>query len=310
MSYKYNREIEIKLKKFEVYLRSKRYALDTIRQTRNYAGVYLSWLDSINQEAEEIDYSRFTDFVFQLKKNKSLNLSKRIILAVRHYYESLEIDINPAWGVHIKSKRASVLNDVVEYKSLMKLYEDYQSTTDRQKRNKMILGILIYQGISTGELQKLEVSHVKLSQGKIYIPSHGQGNSRTLSLDAMQLLELQEYINQVRPRMLSSIESERPGRKPKAINPIIKERLFFSESGNHIIKQSLYHMFRSIKKTYPKINSGKIIRSTVIAHWLKTKDIRIVQYMAGHRWVSSTERYDLRNLESLKSSLNKYHPLK
>ena len=69
-------------------------------------------------------------------------------------------------------------------------------------------------------------------------------------------------------------------------------------------------MFRSIKKKYLNISSGKIIRSTVIAEWLKTNDVRIVQYMAGHRWVSSTEKYNLANVEALKESLKKHHPLK
>jgi integrase/recombinase XerD len=56
--------------------------------------------------------------------------------------------------------------------------------------------------------------------------------------------------------------------------------------------------------------SAKIIRATVLAEWLKTIDIRTVQYMAGHRYVSSTERYYVMNLEELKDSLNKYHPMK
>ena len=110
--------------------------------------------------------------------------------------------------------------------------------------------------------------------------------------------------------MLANITAYRSGRKPNKINPIIKDKLFFSENGNDNIKQSLYHMFRAIKKIHPKITSGKTIRSTIIAEWLKTKDIRIVQYMAGHRWVSSTERYNVFNLQELKDSLKKHHPLK
>ena len=110
--------------------------------------------------------------------------------------------------------------------------------------------------------------------------------------------------------MLSNIKAQRPGRRPKKVNPIINEKLFFSEVGSERMKNSIYHLFRSVKKLNPKISSGKIIRSTVIANWLKTKDVRIVQYMAGHRWVSSTERYDVLNLEGLKESLKKYHPMK
>lgn len=310
MNYKYKGDIEKKLKIFDQYLRSKKYAVDTIRQTRNYAGVYLEWLEREEKKAEDIDYQAFTDFIFQLKKEKTVNLTKRIILAVRHYYESLEIDKNPASGIHIRGSRKSILNDIVPYSELLELYNSYQTLDDRAKRNKIILGLLIYQAITTGELHQLEPRHIKLKEGKIYIPGHGNTNSRTLELEATQLLELQEYLLVIRPRMLANITAYRSGRKPNKINSIIKDKLFFSENGNDNIKQSLYHMFRAIKKTQPKITSGKTIRSTIIAEWLKTKDIRIVQYMAGHRWVSSTERYNVFNLQELKDSLKKHHPLK
>ena len=309
MDYKFNTEIEKKLKAFEKYLRSKKYAIDTIRQTRNYAGVYLKWLEEHKLIAEEIKYKRFMNFIFQLKKNRSINLVNRILLAVRHYYKSLDIDKNPASGIHIRGTRKSILNNIAPYSQLIKLYDSYECLDDRAKRNKVILGLLIYQAITSGELHQLEPRHIKLKEGKIYIPGQGKTVSRTLGLEATQLLELQNYLLVIRPRMLVNVTAYRSGRKPEKINPIIYDRLFFSENGNDDIKQSLYHMFRAIKKTYPKISSGKIIRSTVIAEWLKTKDIRMVQYMAGHRWVSSTERYNVFNLKELKDSLNKHHPL-
>ncbi|WP_222943951.1 hypothetical protein [Pedobacter sp. N36a] len=48
---------------------------------------------------------------------------------------------------------------------------------------------------------------------------------------------------------------------------------------------------------------------SVITEWLKEKDLRTVQYMAGHKYVSSTERYQTTTLEDLKEALNKHHPL-
>ena len=310
MSYKYKGEIEKQLIEFEKYLRSKKYAVDTIRQTRNYAGVFLEWLEQEGKKVEHIEYQEMTDFIFHLKKEKSVNLVKRIILAVRHYYESLGIDKNPASGIHMRGSRKSIINDIIPYAELTELYNSYQILDDRSSRNKVMLGILIYQGITTGELQKLEPRHIKLQEGKIYIPGHGSSNSRTLKLEASQLLELQEYLLVIRPRMLENVKAYRPGRKPVEINPRIYEKLFFSERGDTSIKQSLYHMFRAIKKNYLKVASGKIIRSTVIAEWLKTYDVRIVQYMAGHRYVSSTERYQVTNLRELKESLKRHHPLK
>jgi integrase/recombinase XerD len=309
-NYKYTGEIEKKLKCFDKYLESEQYAVDTIRQTRNYAGVYLRWLEAIEMTVEEVDYKRFIDFVFQLKKENTANLTKRIILAVKHYYNHLDIDINPASGIHIRGQRNSILNDIVSYTDIIELYNTYQTLSDRSKRNKVILGLIIYQGITTGELHQLEPNHIKLKEGKIYILGSGNTKSRTLELEAIQLLELQEYLLVIRPRMLENITADRSGRKMNKINPIVYDKMFFSENGNKNIKPSLYHLFRSIKKNYPRIKSGKVIRSTVIAEWLKTRDVRVVQHMSGHKWVSSTEKYNVYNLKELKESLEKHHPLK
>ncbi len=68
-------------------------------------------------------------------------------------------------------------------------------------------------------------------------------------------------------------------------------------------------MFSFIKKIYPKINSVKVIRA-IASLRLKKIDIRKVQYMAGQRYVSSTERFNAMNMQELNDSLNKYHPMK
>jgi integrase/recombinase XerD len=52
------------------------------------------------------------------------------------------------------------------------------------------------------------------------------------------------------------------------------------------------------------------IRASTITNWLKHYNLREVQYMAGHKYVSSTERYRMDTLEDLQKELEKYHPLK
>lgn len=51
------------------------------------------------------------------------------------------------------------------------------------------------------------------------------------------------------------------------------------------------------------------IRSSVITNWLKHYNLRELQYMAGHKYVSSTERYRMDNLDYLQKELEKHHPL-
>jgi len=48
--------------------------------------------------------------------------------------------------------------------------------------------------------------------------------------------------------------------------------------------------------------------ASVIINWLKHYNLREVQYMASHRYVSSTERCRTDNLEDLQKELEKYYP--
>jgi integrase/recombinase XerD len=80
--------------------------------------------------------------------------------------------------------------------------------------------------------------------------------------------------------------------------------------GSRNIKNSMHHLFRALQRIYPQIKNARQIRQSVITHWLGSKNLRQVQYMAGHRWVSSTERYQQNNIEDLQKDINRYHPLK
>jgi len=69
-------------------------------------------------------------------------------------------------------------------------------------------------------------------------------------------------------------------------------------------------MFKAIQKTNPEIMHAKQIRASVITNWLKIHNLRQGQYFAGHKYVSSTERYQLNNLDNLQTKLEKHHPLR
>jgi len=68
-------------------------------------------------------------------------------------------------------------------------------------------------------------------------------------------------------------------------------------------------MFKGLQRENPQVKSPKQIRASVITWWLKNYNLRQVQYMAGHKYVSSTERYQLNNLDKLQGRLEKLHPL-
>jgi integrase/recombinase XerD len=71
----------------------------------------------------------------------------------------------------------------------------------------------------------------------------------------------------------------------------------------------MQHMIRQLQKLNPKIINVNQIRSSVISFWLQRYNLRQVQYMAGHKYVSSTERYRVLNTDDWQSELQRHHPM-
>jgi integrase/recombinase XerD len=295
------------LDQFRQYLERKGYAPNTIRQYINYAGLFLEWIHQEELQADHVRYNDLLVFIHQLKeKNLSTSHINRVLLSIRYYYYHLSGTgtgagnqvTNPAANLHLKGTIRRVVHDVVSFTDLERIFTNYRTKDHRDKRNKVILGVLIYQGLTTEELHRLEVGHVDLQNGRLYVPGNRRRNSRTLPLYAVQVLDMEGYIKRIRPRLV------------KMVGFGSTDQLFISMEGSLDLKSSLHHMFRRLKRIYPEIKSAGQIRQSVITHWLKTHNLREVQYMAGHRWVSSTERYQQNNLEDLQKDINRNHPLK
>ena len=74
------------------------------------------------------------------------------------------------------------------------------------QRDTVILGLLVYQGMDSGEIVKLETGHINLSEGKIYIPGSRNSSSRTLRLQASQILPLKTFLEETRPALFGEAE--------------------------------------------------------------------------------------------------------
>jgi len=286
------------MKFFETYLQEKGFAKATIYQHCRYYGQFLEWLEAQQISPEDCSYNDLLSWIDRLKQNgDNIKLINRKLLSVRHWFSFFQLKnkeaANPAAGLHLKSSRKRLVSGIVSFDNLEKLYQSYPVTDDRTLRNKVILSLLVYQGITTDELHHLETGHVKLREGKIKVPGSRRSNGRVLHLQALQVLDLQQYLLTVRPKLTSEKEGQ----------------LFLSMEGSTELKNSLHHLFRALKQTNPGIKSAGQIRRSTITYWLKNHNLRQVQYMAGHKYVSSTERYQQNNIEDLQKEVGRYHPL-
>ena len=214
------------LQELETYLKKQDYEINTIRQFKNYTAYFFNWRD--NNGLEQINYNDLLVYiVYCREQGNSTKLINRKLASIRKYYEHLQSNgealNNPAAGLFLKGKRSSIPHNLLDKEELKQLYENYQAYDLRTARNKIILSLIIHQAISTKELHSIEPQSIKLKSGKIEIQGGKHSNGRTLELEANQIIELQEYLNETRPEILKAIKSNQSRPARKAENPDFKQ---------------------------------------------------------------------------------------
>ncbi len=289
------------LQDFETYLNAEGQRLNTKRGNINSVGNFLDWA-----EGEQIGYLQisYTDLLAYINHNKERGNSKstinRKLQGIKHFYnhqqQSGKVKHNPCEELRIRGIIKRQPHDLLEWEDLEQLYKNYPTNNITGKRNKAIIGMMIYQGLNSGEIAVTELKDVKLEEGKVYIPQVSRSNSRTLKLESPQILQLQKYITQVRPVIMAITEQE-------------SEKLFITTGTGNRLSNSLAILMEIARKVNPKVKNPKQIRASVITYWLKKHNIRQVQYMTGHRYISSTEHYRTDLLETLQEQIDELHPL-
>jgi len=232
---------------------------------------------------------------------KTINLELKKV----SYFLEFKGAPNIAEPIRLKGIQRRVPHDLFTEKQLNEIYNKFPDSKNHWthentlKTYHLILGLRIYQGLQEQELAKLETGHLQLDKGKIYVPSTKRTNKRVLDLKPFQVLPLHEYLLTERKSLNEEIEGNYLFHTKRLIR------------GMSRIKRMINRSRPKCGTGYePRLNSMVQIRASVITNWLKHHNLREVQYMAGHKYVSSTERYRTDNLEDLQKELEKYHPLK
>lgn len=285
-----------------------RYSARTLEEKQRQVKVWES-LCSTQQTLESLKRTELLKIVEILKgRYNSQTLNSQLKTVEQYFYfltETGKRKDHPLKNFRIKTEKKPLLKGFLTEEELNQLYNKFPDKGHFKgqfevyaKRNKVILGLIIYQALNTGSLEKLELKDIDLEKGIIYIPATDHKlNPRKLPLEAVQILSLKSYLEKTRPQLL---ELTTASENSTSLFPKSEKTEFSSVTGS-ILKKL---------KQQSEIQSLYQIRISRIALWLKQYNLRETQYKAGYKSLQSLEAFDRDALEELKEAVEKYHPFK
>jgi len=314
---------------FIKYSEGKGHTTKTITYHIKYVEQFLAKTKKEELQIEKPDILKFLEY---LKNNRKVANCYRyqFLNALNHYFSMLyndgKIAKNPCLLLKIRGTKRKTLYKIYSSEDLDQLFDNYyqyfvrnfddsympknarQLSAINKSKNALILSVLAYQGATTWEVEKIEMEDLDLMKGTLKIRGGLHSNGRTLPLKASQIGLFFNYLQNIRPQLLEYHKKESDllflasldvgkGEKKK----VFKETLKLSVG-------TFFNLSKQVKVIDKQFFNFKQVRASVITNWLKTEGLRKTQYLAGHRYISSTEAYICNDLDGLIDDINKLHP--
>jgi site-specific recombinase XerD len=277
----------------------------TSRYKNNCIGHYLQWLQGKGLKIKNMSYPDLLDYIGYLQSyhHSKGNINFRL-KAISNYNSFLGVkDIAKQVILRGRAKSHGLYLNAEELKSLYENFISYNTKGHYLYSDKLILSLMVYQALDQRDIYALELHHLNLGQGTLYVPGNPRRKeSRTLSLEAHQILPFKEYVDTYR--------------KPyhKDHGQIISEKLFAPNCDKeHRLHDQIKLISKGLRQTADKMGI-KItrlynLRQSRIAIWLKQHGLRKAQYLAGYKTVASVELYQINDITDLQEQIKLLHPL-
>ncbi len=260
----------------------------------------------IHPKAKRYKYLDLVNYLADVRQRyPNTQTSIRILSAIKRYYEYLEStgqrNDNPCQTLTVKvgSNHSIQFQDLFTSSELEMLMSRENRYRDLLDRNKVLISLIIYQGLTSDELIRLDVGNINLDAGTVRVKGSSKLLGRTLQLKPQQILLLDRYIHHTRGQMMK--------RKANKTSKLILNKL-----GEPITVEGIFAVIEPLAALFPdrKLNP-RTIRMSVISNWMNERKLPLetVQDLAGHRWPSSTEKYRRPNDNERRKLINQYFPI-
>jgi site-specific recombinase XerD len=254
---------------------------------------------------EKLSYQNIMEYVELLRKNYNPQSVKRTIYAIKKYYDYLvetgKTKTNIAANIKIKDGKENPiqLQELLTEKELQKLLEPrIERYPILEKRNQIIMSLLVNQALLVGEIERLRIENLDLKNAKIKVQKTGITNERILELKAEQILLFYEYLKEEREQ-LETFRTEN------------ENYFLLGKLGTKITSDDINYLVSTYKKNFTKKLTSVTIRQSVIKLKLdQGENLRKVQYFAGHKSADTTEKYKETGINALQNAINQFHPIR
>ena len=294
--------MNISLKLFLEYLQiEKNYSQYTIEHYQHDISDFLMFMseqaiDSLNK----VQYSDARLYLTVLYERKLARKTvARKISSLRSFYKFMvrekETDENPFALVNIP-KAEKRLPEFFYEDELQLLFQSCEAETPLGQRNKALLELLYATGIRVSECCQIRLRDLDFYLSTVLV--HGKGNKeRYVPFGSFAEDSLERYINDGRQKLLNGKEAN--------------DTLFLNHRGGPLTDRGIRKILNSIID-HSALN-GKMhphmLRHTFATHLLNNgADLRSVQELLGHAFLSSTQIYTHVTNEHLRKTYMSHHP--
>ena len=280
---------------FSYLLVEKNLSQNTISAYKNDIKKFIKFLREKKYRLKEIDFSKFTEFLLNLKKqNLSVSSIIRIISSIRNFYKFLYARGYVSNYLFIETPKSDRnLPEVLSFTEIEKLLS-VKNNSKTYKRDIAILELIYGSGLRVSELVNLKIDDINFKQKFMRIK--GKGNRERIA-----------FLNEVALKRINEYLPERAKNKKSSQSPF----LFLNKSGSKLSRQFIWKI---VKKYVSLAGFDKNVKPHTLRHSFATHllesglDLRIVQELLGHKNLSTTEIYTHIDRKQIKKIYKKYHP--
>ena len=293
-------EIMYQLNEFKMYLQINRHL--SINSINSYAMDLEKYFDFLKKKYNvtnvlSVDQDMVKKYIQSLKKGgfESSSISRKIsAIKAFHKYQSNELEIEDVAQNIKKPKKEEKLPTILTVEEIDMMFNTIKTNEPLDLRNRCMLEFLYGSGLRISELLDLKTSNIHLHTKEINVI--GKGNKeRIVPLSDMSIDAFNKWMSNGKPKF-----KNKPG-----------NYIFVYKNGDKLTRQGVWKLIKEIalEAGITKEISPHTLRHSFATHLLNNGfNLRYVQFLLGHKDISTTQIYTHITTDKLRETYLTCHP--